>query len=264
MNTLHRLLQNIPEWASIEDRKTRQATVLALPTGTRTIFADGFFLKLEMSEHGGVAVREAESKRQFPEFCLERHINPDSTFCVYFRSEYPLDDDEAAKTWWSYLSVYLRNQVYAHKRGVWPLGSGLSHGDAAHVQVEMETLARPLGWEEDLWLGMFRGKGWLAESLPRISRDRHRVLNVRTPCPRGCRWKHKLLRKKSCISDGCNSDCNRLHKPILRAECPNRNIIEELVLKEHKRQRTESEIIDSLKEDGKKCCGSMKRCPLAT
>lgn len=264
MNTLNRLLQNTPEWASIADKKTREATVLVSPPGTKTMSADGFWLKLEISKHGGVAVGEVENKRQLPAFCLERHINPDSTFCVYFRSEYPLDDDDAAKTWWSYLSVYLRNQVYAHKRGVWPLGSGLSHGDAAHVQVGMEALAKPLGWEEDLWLAMFRGEGWLATSLPRISRDRRRVLNVRTPCPRGCRWKHKILRKKSCMTEECNSDCNRHHKPILRAECPNRNSVEELVLQEHERQRIEAEIIDSLKKDGKKCCGSMKRCPLAT
>ncbi|MFG6537519.1 E2 domain-containing protein [Sulfitobacter sp. CS16] len=264
MNTLHRLLQNVPEWASIKDRKTRQVTVLASPPGTKTMSADGFWLRLKLSGHGGVAVREVEDKRQLPAFCLERHINPDSTFCVYFRSEYSLENDEAAKTWWSYLSVYLRNQVYAHKRGVWPLGSGLSHGDAAHTQITMEALAEPLGWKDDLWLAMFRGQGWLAESLPRISRDCRRVLNARTPCPRGCRWKHKLLRKKSCILDECNSNCNRLHKPILRAECPNRDVIEKLVLRENERQRIESEIINSLKKDGKKCCGSMKRCPLAT
>ena len=263
MNTLNRLLQNTPEWASIADKKTRETTLLVSPPGTKTMSADGFWLKLEISKHGGVAVGEVENKRQLPAFCLERHINPDSTFCVYFRSESPLDDDDAAKTWWSYLSVYLRNQVYAHNRGVWPLGSGLSHGDAAHVQVEMETLAKPLGWEEDLWLAMFRGKGWLADRLPRISRDRRQVLNVRTPCPRGCRWKHRLLRKKSCVADKCSSGCNRLHKPVLRAECPNKDVIEELVLREHERRRIESEIVDILKRDGRKCCGSMKSCPLA-
>ena len=128
---------------------------------------------------------------------------------------------------------------------------------------EMETLAKPMGWEEDLWLAMFRGKGWLADRLPRISRDRRQVLNVRTPCPRGCRWKHRLLRKKSCVADKCSSGCNRLHKPVLRAECPNKDVIEELVLREHERRRIESEIVDILKRDGRKCCGSMKSCPLA-
>ncbi len=264
MNTLHRLLQNVPEWASTEGREERRATVLASPSGTRAMFADGFWLSLEISKHGGVAVSEVEHKRQLPQFCLERHINPDHTFCVYFGSEYPLDNNEAAKMWWSYLGVYLRNQGYAKKRGVWPLGSGLSHGDAAHVQVEMEALAKPLGWEEDLWGAMFRGKGWLAENLPRLSGDGRRVVNVRTPCPRGCRWKHKLLRKKSCVTDKCNSGCNRLHKPVLRADCPNREVIEELVLREHARRRIESELIDSIRRDGRRCCGSMRHCPLAT
>lgn len=262
MSGLHELLQNVPQWVSIKDRQKAEATVLVSPPDARGSVSGGFWLRLDVSKHGGVAVKEVQDERQLPEFCLERHINPDSTFCVFFRSEYPLEDAEAAKTWWSYLSIYLSNQLYAKKRGVWPLGSGLSHGEAAHVQVAMEALAEPLGWKDDLWLAMFRGKGWLAERLPRISKERDRVLNARSPCPRGCTWKHKLLRKNSCRISECYSGCNRLHKPILRAECPNRAVIEELVLHEYERQRIESEIIEDLRKQGKSCCGSMKRCPL--
>ncbi|KPQ15965.1 MAG: hypothetical protein HLUCCO18_09890 [Rhodobacteraceae bacterium HLUCCO18] len=262
MSGLNQLLQTVPHWASIEDKEQVAATVLVSPPGARGLNSGGFWLTLEASKHGGVAVKEVQDKRQLPEFCLERHINSDSTFCVFFRSEYPLEDSEAAKTWWSYLGIYLSNQLYAQRRGIWPLGSGLSHGEAAHVQVAMEALAEPLGWKDDLWLAMFRGKGWLAKPLPRISRQRDRVLNARSPCPRGCTWKHKLLRKESCRTPSCLSGCNRLHKPILRAECPNRTTIEELVLHEHERQRMESEIIDDLRKEGKVCCGTMERCPL--
>ncbi|WP_350135806.1 E2 domain-associated cysteine-rich protein [Roseovarius sp.] len=109
---------------------------------------------------------------------------------------------------------------------------------------------------------MFRGKGWLADRLPRISKERDRVLNARSPCPRGCTWKHKLLHKDSCRISECYSGCNRLHKPILRMECPNRAVIEELVLREYERQRIESKIFDELRKQGKICCGSMKHCPL--
>ncbi|SFA88899.1 hypothetical protein SAMN05421688_1502 [Poseidonocella pacifica] len=262
MNAVQQLLRSVPEWVSIKERQQEMATVLASPPGLGGSFPGGFWLMLEVSEHGGVAVSEVQDQRQLPEFCLERHINPDSTFCVFFRSEHPLEDTEAAKTWWSYLAVYLANQVYAKKRGIWPLGSGLSHGDAAHIQIKMEALAEPLGWKDDLWNAIFRGKGWLAEQLPRISKQRDRVVNARSPCPRGCTWKHKLLRKASCYVTSCDAGCNRAHKPILRAECPNRKVIEDLVLNEHERQRIETRIVDSLKVERRVCCGTMKRCPL--
>ncbi|PJJ85668.1 hypothetical protein CLV77_0194 [Brevirhabdus pacifica] len=262
MNAVQQLLQSVPEWVSIRERGRETATVLASPPGVGGSFPGGFWLRLEVSVHNGVAVSEVQDQRQLPDFCLERHINPDSTFCVFFRSEYPLEDAEAAKTWWSYLAVYLANQVYAKKRGIWPLGSGLSHADAAHIQVKMEALAEPLGWKDDLWRAMFRGKGWLAERLPRISKQRDRVVNARSPCPRGCTWKHKLLRKNSCQVSYCEPGCNRAHKPILRAECPNQLVIEHLILYEHERQCIEARIIDTLRARDRICCGTMKRCAL--
>ncbi|MCF7699923.1 E2 domain-associated cysteine-rich protein [Loktanella sp. M215] len=262
MNALGELLQNVPSWVSVQDRQKESAIVLAAPPGVGSAASSGFWLRLEESQHGGIAVSEVQDKRQLPAFCLERHINPDSTFCVFFRSEHPMQAPEGFKAWWSHLGVYLNNQKYASKRGIWPLGSGLSHGEAAHVQVAMEELADPLGWKDDLWQAMFRGKGWLAQRLPRISKRRDRVLNARSPCPRGCTWKHKLLRKGSCHTSVCDQGCGRLHKPILRADCPNRAVIENLVLLENERQRIEARIIDDLRSEGKKCCGTMKRCPL--
>jgi hypothetical protein len=90
------------------------------------------------------------------------------------------------------------------------------------------------------------------------------VLNVRMPCPRGCTWKHKLRRKNSCVVDACYSDCAKKHKPVLRTECPNRKVIEGIILHEHNRRKIEARIINDLHSEGKRCCGTMDRCPLRT
>lgn len=98
------------------------------------------------------------------------------------------------------------------------------------------------------------------DDITRVSKTHDRVLNARTPCPRGCKWKHKLLRQEICTMEGCHSDCKKQHKPILRADCPNRDVIEKLVLHEHRRQEIEARIVDELVQEGNRCCGTMKIC----
>ncbi len=193
---------------------------------------------------------------------LSCHINPGGTFCLEYGSEDRLGDVDAANRWWSSLESFLHNQEYAAKRGEWPLAAGLSHGQAALEQLAMEEIAKPLGWTDELLGGMFRGRGWLARNLPRVTRTLDRVVNARTPCPRGCTWKHKSLRKNSCELDSCETGCRKLHKPVLRANCPNRRIIEEIVLREHRRRAIEAAIAADLKKQKAQCCGSMKNCPI--
>jgi hypothetical protein len=205
---------------------------------------------------------EQAERRQFPDFCLERHINPNSTFCLFFRSEAKLQAPDEAVAWWFGLDSFLNNQVYAERRRVWPLGAGLSHGSAADEQVAMEELAEPLGWIDELWRGMFRGKGWLSKRLPRVSKAHARVVTARRPCPRGCTWKHNGLRGASCKTESCYGSCKKMHKPILRAECPHREAVEALVLHEHRRREIEASIVRELVQEGKQCCGTMKFCPL--
>jgi hypothetical protein len=221
-----------------------------------------FYLELKVSSQRGVEVAEQSNRRQFPPFCLERHINPDHTFCLYLGSELPFMNDQSVLEWWSGLGSFLVNQVYAERRAVWPLAAGLSHGEAAGEQLEMEALAEPLGWKDEILQALFRGKGWLAGRLPRASKKDGRIVNVRSPCPRGCTYKHKLWRRRACDFEDCAPDCRRQHSPILRTDCPHRVVIEGLVLHEHKRRKIECEIIKELANKGQKCCGTMKNCAL--
>lgn len=126
----------------------------------------------------------------------------------------------------------------------------------------MEALADPLGWKDDILRALFRHKGWMSQRLPRISKTRARIVNSRSPCPRGCTWKHGLLRKKSCNLKACYTDCGKQHRAVLRAECPNRTVIEALILHEYQRRKIEAQIVEKLIQDGLNCCETMKICPL--
>lgn len=257
MSSLSLILRNTPAWATVDSSRPGFAIVSASPQLEGGKPPRTFSIELRISTSGGIKALEQPEHRQWPSSCLERHINPDSSFCVFYGSESRIEDDEQAALWWSHLASYINNQVYADRYKVWPQGAGLSHGDAAVEQVAMEILAGPLGWKEELWQGMFRSSGWLAENLPRISKDKTRVVNSRSPCPRGCTRKHKGLRKHSCAPG-----CKKTHRPILRADCPHRESVEQIILHEHRRRAIEREMVQKLYQQGHRCCGTMKQCPL--
>ncbi|WP_439570377.1 E2 domain-containing protein [Roseovarius mucosus] len=262
MNSLRLLLENCPIWVEIQNKSRDHATIVVAPPLAGSVDPVYYCLDLALTDKGGVSVREEPAHRRFPEFCMERHINPGGTFCLEYGSEDSLGDADAANRLWSSLETFLHNQEYAAKRREWPLAAGLSHGEAALEQLAMEELAKPLGWTEELLGGMFRGRGWLAQNLPRVTKKLDRVVNARTPCPRGCNWKHKSRRKNSCELDSCETGCRKQHKPILRANCPNRWIVEEIVLREHRRRAIEAALVADLREKKIQCCGTMKNCSL--
>ena len=262
MKSLDLLVNSAPPWVDFDKRSNDSVQFSASPKTASGSGNAKYQLEAKHSKHGGICVLEQPAFRQLPAFCLERHINPGGTFCLYLNSETELKTVDEAKQWWENLQAFLNNQRYADNYHVWPIGAGLSHGDAAHHQIAMEKIAEPLGWKQELWRSIFRGKGWLAGRLPRISGDKKRILNARSPCPRGCTWKHGLLRKNSCDLNSCHANCLKVHKPVLRANCPHRSKIDALVLHEYERRRMEADIISKLRKDGKKCCGTMSFCPL--
>jgi hypothetical protein len=259
MSSLDILLKHTPTWVSIDCIGESEVLISAdaAPPGEPPRI---FRLRLTHSEGAGVSVAEQPEARQLPFFCPERHINPGGSFCLFLRSERPLESQEQTSAWWHALLSYLGNQVYAERFRIWPLESGLCHGSAATLQIEMETIASPLGWRDEILQGLFRAQGWLSDRLPRSSKDQSWVVNGRTACPRGC---SKLRRRQGV----CRSDSNGVplsgEKPILRVDCPNRSALERIVLLEHARQRIERDLLSSLRLAGATCCQSMRNCPLS-
>lgn len=262
MNSLLHLSSNAPDWVSGLAHKAREIAFTAQPVLASGIPARAYSLVIKVRDDGGVQVCERDGTAVLPTCCLERHINPDGTFCTALESTAPIIDQSDAEDWWQSLAVYLINQDFAHRRGFWPIAGGLSHGNAAYQQIEMENIANPLGWRDEILRSIFLREGWLSGALPGRTKSKDNLVNARAACPRGCTWKHKGLRKHSCSTRECNPDCKREHKPIARADCPNRLSVERLVLLEYARRENESQLITEMIGKGHTCCGTMVRCGL--
>ena len=263
MNSIDQLHSVLPNWTTVAKRSRERLHLTAcapLPSGA---LGRTYELVIESIDANKAVVSENRAHAQLPRCCLERHINSDSTFCLHFDSTKPIEDSDVAIRWWNSLGDYLKHQDYSSRRRKWPMHAQLSHGDAALAQIRMEELATPLGWNDEVIASIFRGTGWLAGKLPRPTKDKTGLVNVRTPCPRGCRRKHHPYRLLACERQECVAGCKKRHDPILRIDCPYRETVEELILVEHMRRREEEKIIRGLRTKGFKCCETMDDCPLA-
>ena len=75
-----------------------------------------------------IEVNETSVGTLLPVFCPQRHMNPDSTFCLGLKAGIALVDVESAKAWWTKLSVFLTCQDTAAETRTWPPGIEISHG----------------------------------------------------------------------------------------------------------------------------------------
>ena len=261
--SLVHLLGGAPPWVDARVTGPGIASLKVCPPRASGIPVPGLDLVLRMDKSGGISIAEQQPGTVLPACCPERHINSDGTFCVHLGSTDAIESSETASAWWESLRAFLIAQDFASRHRIWPLHSQLSHGHAAaKVQLHMEELAKPLGWMEEVHLGIFRHEGWLGSGLPHVRVRRGHVgpvPNARTPCPRGCGTNGKRpLCKTRPASVDVRSDAN----PVLRADCPNRSTLETLVRLEHRRRYLEQEVMCGLNEDGYVCCGTMAHCAL--
>jgi len=252
-----------PNWATFSPIGDRHCVIKAHPPqrdGAPGSVTYHLSVKLQNQM---LALSEDTPGTAMPSCCVERHINPDSTFCLFVRSYEPPQTEADAEKWWLGLLAFLQHQQFADEHRRWPIRAQMSHGSAATIQARMDAIAAEHGWSDEVLTSMFRGKGWLAGSLPRRSRDRKTLVNARTQCPRGCLRLHPPFSRKTCEQSACREDCGRTHPPVLRRECPNRSAVEEIVLMEYERRLLELKFIEAIRSDGVICCGTMDNCALA-
>lgn len=260
----HLLSASAPNWARFLPFGDGLRVIEALPPQRDgTPGAVTYRLRVSLQDQK-LEITEEVPGTTMPACCVERHINPDSTFCLFVGSHTSPESEVDAENWWHGLLAFLQHQKFADERRLWPIRAQMSHGNAATIQARMETIAAEHGWSDEVLTSIFRGKGWLADRLPRRSKDRKRLVNARTSCPRGCFRLHPPFSRKSCEQDICREECNRMHPPLLRRECPNRSAVEELVLLEYERRLRERTFIDALRSDAVICCGTMDNCALST
>lgn len=141
-------------------------------------------------EGGTLMVRPSGGLTELPlpEFCPERHINADGSFCLG-RDRTLAGALANPVAWWQRLLQYLREQVSAGQRKRWNPAAGVDHGDAAEIQEKIEVLLATLPAELRQRLGQ-RGHG-LAPLMAwapgiRIDRTGSDFVNGRKPCICGC------------------------------------------------------------------------------
>ena len=251
-----------PGSAEIKQRGSRQLQASIQPIKVSGAKARRYDVNVNQTA-SGLKVSETAVSKRLPNSCVERHINPDGTFCITYAEAAKITDEQSALSWWFQLEQYLLYQEYAEKHGVWPLHAGLSHGYAADIQLQMESIATEIGVLEEVKYAIFRRDGWLGrEELAKTTRDGMRVLNKKLACPRGCRWVHDGRLPRTCRTEPCAPSCRKQHRRVVRADCRNRGHIESLILLERQRRSIENDMISDLSKKGYSCCGTMRNCPL--
>ena len=225
-----------PAWVKVLGRSANQLELVAAPLSPSGRPAAGWHLTISTGRE--LEARELVPGTRLPAFCPELHIEEGGKFCLGNRSYAPA----SATAFWKDLAAFLHNQDYAARRQCWPTGQWLSHGHAVDHQEQAERAAAEAGWSGEYAAWLENGEGWLAGPLPRLSRDKSRLVNARSLCPRGCR--------------------TRRGRPIVRAACRQRSLLESLIKAEYARQSAERDFFAELHRNNKTCCRRMPGCPL--
>ncbi|MGQ0801271.1 MAG: E2 domain-containing protein [Pseudomarimonas sp.] len=236
--------------------ETRQSNAAWFRVAVRS--ADGRVteFRIEARAYGAQVVASEEEPRLLPKTCPERHINAGGSFCLSWQPDVDLavGDLETAGRWWTQLIVFLRLQLRAGRRKVWP-GPEWAHGEAAKYQRSAELAAAHLGLSEalsrgDLELRTLERRSKRGECI-RLLMNRGveicsywgaplRVINQHRACicPRGDIRRHRRLRN-------C---CTHANDALLLANS--------LILW----RKHEDDFWATLEEQP--CCGTMKKCRL--
>jgi hypothetical protein len=130
-----------------------------------------------------ISARE-EGTKNLPDFCPDRHINGDGSFCLYWHEEFSIHvtNVDAASKWWESLQGFLRLQERAAYAREWT-GDGWAHGDAARYQYDALQAAEKLG---NSFVVAIRSKHLAIEKIksknPANGMTLHLLLNGRPIC----------------------------------------------------------------------------------
>ena len=237
-SALDLLWKTVPGWFVFPNRRPEQLCGFA--GHPETIWRRAM-LSLQIFAHGNsAAVRESEPLR-LPDWCPELHLNADRTFCLGLDS-IAIVDESHARQWWADLEVHLKLLSTAVRTRVWPLHSGLAHGDAGRFQSEAQLISDLVGLREDYDCALAGEPNWIADlEMTAVSRMGHRLPSARA-CPCGCRRK-----------TGAAFSWTR---------CPRRRKVDRLILLERARRFALAEFWQICRDRGGACCRRIRDCPL--
>ena len=144
-NAIALLADTAPHWISINSRSDSNISLLTAGKHLSGEPLRQYHLSVAFGWGSLVLAREVAERRLLPANCMQRHMNTDGSFCIGHEAPSLVVDHVTAEQWWNLLLGYLRCQDIAEITKRWPPNRGLSHGDAAKIQLEAEALADKLG-----------------------------------------------------------------------------------------------------------------------
>jgi hypothetical protein len=192
-------------------------------------------------------VREALPGSNLPRYCPERHVNPNSTFCLGLDMA-PIKSEDDAEPWWKLLRQFIECQGVAQRTGIWPMRFALDHGEAGkHHQAALQ-IAEKLEITEEYLSAYLGDSSWIHDFNLRMVDKKNQLINGRARCPRRCLGR-------------CRGN-NHGKRPLLRRECLCRLDIARLMQEEHSRLEKLRIYWRDAVNGGLVCCGQMKNCPI--
>lgn len=217
--------------------------------------------RLELTESAELVSARECGPATLPDFCPERHINSDGSFCLGWASSAApsVADIDSANLWWGGLLQFLRGQLRAERARRWTAGATWAHGHAATHQAMAEAAAEQFG---SRFLAALAA-GTVTVTRSKVSLPgRGRALHVRLDGSHIYSvWEDRKVvtnSRRACI---CEKGSIRRHRRL--RDCGSHaEAAADLAHALHEWKRAEAQFWDALK--GQKCCGTMDDCPLAT
>lgn len=235
---LDALARCCPTWAEFRSVHVREAAIDVVAVRSSKAFTRVFQLKA-VSFGGEIVVSERSIGSTLPEFCPERHINPDGSFCIGLRAGQGITD-ETAPAWWMKLHAFALWQETAAETGFWPSEAQLSHGEAGEIELAAENAADQLGLQAAYREAVAFDSGFIAAGIRKVNAKTGVLRNGRSACICGRTDRQgRTLLRRDCHSNGLG--------------CP--------IVLEHQRRIMIDEYWRTLR--GRvTCCGTMHECPL--
>lgn len=238
---------------TVNGRHATGKITITLPSGQSHVFALGL-----TNDGGKISVREDPPGGHLPAFCPDRHINSDGSFCLGWGEGNPTEihNVDAAHQWWSTVVRFLAHQVSANKRRVWPgRENDRAHGVAAQHQAVAEQLAAKFGpaFVYDLHDGLLTVRLERRRRNPRLELYRNGRLIARA-----------FFNSVGLKRDRLPCPCNRV-PPTPITQCgTHADALAHFTAALYHWHQEEHSFLKGLAARGKRCCGTLRECGLAT
>lgn len=212
--------------------------------------------KLLLKQKGEEVTAQEETREHLPNFCPERHINSDGTFCLHYAGATSLKivDEASAVAWLETVYKYLTLQERARAQRRWPNDDAWAHGEAARHQHAAMAAAAAINdrMADALAGGRLQLKHKRSKGRPILDMwiDGAHIYSV---------WefdKRVINQKQRCF---CGKSGLRVPKRLRRCE-DHANRANELAFAIRDRKAAEDAYWKAMQ--GKSCCGTCDSCPL--